>query len=56
MFLVDFAKAYDSVQHGFFTAALRLFAMPEAYVQMLSSALRGGYFSISIWGTCRMSA
>ena len=41
MFLVDFAEAYDSVQHGFFAAVLRFFAMPEAYVQMLSSALRG---------------
>ena len=41
LFLVDFAKAYDSVQHAFFTAALRFFSVPEPYVRLLVSALRG---------------
>ena len=41
MLLVDFSKAYDTVQHAFFAAALRFFTVPEPYVRLLVSALKG---------------
>ena len=41
MLPVDFSKVYNSILHAFFAVALRFFAVPEAYVQLLVSALRG---------------
>ena len=37
---IDFSKAYDSVSHNFFVAALRYISVPEPYIRVLYSIFR----------------